>query len=271
MMASPGILKNITAVLVDIDGTLWRGKQPLPGLNPFFNFLKAHHIAFTVATNNSQEPATLYQKRLAGYGVQLGLENILTASWATADYLKGRLEPGSGVYFIGQEGLREALEENGFKILPDARQDAAAVVVGGDPGLTYDKLKHATLLIQREALFIGTNPDVLFPTEEGLVPECGTNLAAVQAATGVVPTVIGKPNRYFFELGMARMGSAAANTAMIGDRLETDIAGSQAAGLKGILVTTGVDNENTIPVKNIQPDLLVHSLLELVECWEMEL
>ncbi len=265
---SAHLLKKIQALLIDADGTLWHGRKPMPDLVPFIGFLSRRGLAFTIATNNSVEPASIYQKHLASFGVDLTLKNILTFSFATAFYLKPGVEPGKAVYAIGQDGLKQELEAAGFRLLPDSRQNAAAVVVGGDPGLTYDKLKHATLLIQRGAAFIGTNPDTVYPTEEGLVPECGTTLAALQAATGVKPLVIGKPHRHLFEIGMQRLHSQAKNTAMLGDRLDTDIHGAQQAGLAGILVTTGVDNEDTIPVKNIRPDLVVHSLTELVTLWE---
>jgi len=261
-------LENIRALLLDMDGTLWRGKSPMPDLALFFQFLKRRGVAFTVATNNSVEPASTYQQRLASFGIEVSPENILTVSWATAAYLKTLLKAGASVYMIGQEGLKQELETAGFKVLPDSRRNTDAVVVGGDPGLTYDKLKHATLLIQRGAAFIGTNPDVVYPTEEGLAPECGATLAALQAATGVAPVIIGKPQPHLFQLGMQRMGSRPENTAMVGDRLETDIYGGKQAGLTTILVTTGVDNEETIPVKGIQPDLVVHSLAELMTCWE---
>lgn len=261
-------LGNIRALLIDADGTLWRGRKPVPDMAAFIDFLNRHGLAFTIATNNSVEPVSTYLKCLAAFGVAVRPDQILTTSWATAAYLKTRLEPGAPVYAIGQEGLTQELEAAGFHLLPDSRRNAAAVVVGGDPGLTYDKLKHATLLIQRGAMFVGTNPDVISPSEEGFIPECGTNLAALQAATGKEPLVIGKPQRHLFESGLRRLCSCPENTAMLGDRLDTDIFGAQQVGLAGILVTTGIDNEESIRVKNIRPDLVVHSLTELAELWE---
>lgn len=240
----------------------------MPDLLPFFQFLKQRGVAFTIATNNSVEPASTYQQRLASYGIEVTSENILTVSWATAAYLKTLLKNGASVYIIGREGLKQELEAAGFEILPDSHRDADAVVVGGDPSLTYDKLKHATLLIRRGASFIGTNPDVVYPTEEGLAPECGATLAALQATTGVTPVIIGKPQPHLFQMGMQRMGSQPENTAMIGDRLETDIYGGKQVGMTTILVTTGIDNEETVSDKGIQPDLIVHNLTELITGWE---
>ena len=173
----------------------------------------------------------------------------LTSSLATAAYLQHELKAGAAAYAVGQEGLREAMQEAGFVLLPDASQPAEVVVAGVDFTLTYDKLKYATLHIQRGARFVGTNGDVTFPAEEGALPGAGSILAALQAATGVVPTIIGKPERLMFDIAVEKMGSDPIHTAMLGDRLETDILGGQRAGLKTILVTTGIDNETTIQMK----------------------
>ncbi len=260
-------LQDIHALIIDIDGTLWRGKMPLPGLVPFFDFLQRRDITFVIVTNNSVETPVQYQQKLASFGVDIHLDNILTCSLATADYLQ-REKSGATLYVIGESGLHQIMRQAGFTINNDASRPVDAVVVGGDTTLTYDKLKHAILLIQRGARFVGTNPDLLVPTEEGLVPEAGTTLAAIQAATGVSPTVIGKPERMLFELAIKKMGSRSNQTAMLGDRLDTDILGGQRAGLKTILLTTGVDNEQTIPKKGIYPDAVFSGLDEVLNVWQ---
>jgi 4-nitrophenyl phosphatase len=205
---------------------------------------------------------------LAGFGVTIKLENVLTCSLATADYLKREFKNGAAIYVIGETGLRQVIRQAGFTLVDDASRPAEVVVIGGDTTLTYNKLKYASLLIQRGARFVGANPDLLVPTEEGLVPEAGVTLAAIQAATGVAPTVIGKPERLLFDLAMAKMGSTPGQTAMLGDRLDTDIIGGQQAGLTTILITTGVDNEQTIPQKGIYPDAVFCGLNELVDVWQ---
>jgi 4-nitrophenyl phosphatase len=260
-------LASVQALVVDIDGTLLRGAQPLPGVSRFFAFLAARRLPFVVASNNATKSAAAYQQKLASLGVPVESEQILTASAVTARFLAGELRHGASLYVIGEPALETVLRQAGFVLLDDAAHPAKAVVVGGDSNLTYEKLKHAALLLQRGAQFVGTNPDLLCPTEEGLVPEAGATLAALEAATGVTPTVIGKPARYLFEMAVAAMGSQRAATAVLGDRLETDILGGQRAGLKTILVTTGVDNRSTIPQKRIEPDLVVSGLEELVELW----
>lgn len=264
-------LAEIRALVIDADGTLWAGKNPLPGLKTFFEFLRTRNISFIIATNNSVATPQQYQQKLESFGVQVSAEDILTCSLATATYLRREFGNGGKAYVIGQTGLITALTEGGFTILKDASQPADFVVVGGDSSLTYDKLKYATLLIQRGARLIGTNPDVVYPTEEGLVPEAGTTLAALQAATGVKPIVMGKPERYLFDMAVEKMGVKPEQAAMIGDRLETDIHGARCAGLKTILVMTGIDDETTILVKGIWPDMVVKDLMELVERWEAEI
>lgn len=267
-MADTLDLAAIRAIILDADGTLWRGCEPLPGLVELFVFLRRQGIASAIATNATVATPAQYLQRLAGFGVSDGPDVILTASVATAAYVLERFGSGAALYVIGESGLCQALAKTGCHLLPDARHGADAVVVGGDRTLTYAKLKDAVLHIQRGAAFIGTNPDLLIPTEEGLVPEAGTILAAIQAATGTLPTIIGKPARTLFDLAMARMGAGAAQAVMVGDRLETDILGGQRAGLKAILVTTGVDNEATILVKEITPDAVFADLSELLKVWQ---
>ena len=262
-------LGDVQALVVDIDGTLLRGAQPLPGVSSLFAFLAARRIPFVVASNNATKSVATYREKLTSLGVQVREDEILTAGAATARYLAGELRPGASLYVIGEPALESVLHQAGFTLLDDANQPAEAVVVGGDSNLTYEKLKHATLLLQRGARFVGTNPDLLCPTEEGLVPEAGTTLAALEAATGVAPTVIGKPARHLFEMAVAAIDSRRATTAVLGDRLETDILGGQRAGLRTVLVTTGVDNESTMGQKGIEPDLVVSGLEELVELWTL--
>jgi 4-nitrophenyl phosphatase len=261
-------LIDIQALVIDMDGVLWRGETPLPGLVEFFDFMHSQPLPFVLATNNARKTPAQYLSRFAGYGVTITPENVMTSSLATAAYLRNELEPGSAVYVVGEDGVREAMRGVGFTVLEDAGQPAAAVVAGIDFTLSYDKLKYATLHIQRGARFVGTNSDLTFPAEDGLYPGAGSILAAIQAATGVEPVTVGKPGRQMFDVAVQRMGSDPARTAMIGDRLETDILGGQRAGLKTILVTTGVDNEDSIETLGIRPDLIVSGIAELTQRWQ---
>ena len=259
---------EIQALTIDMDGVLWRGDTALPGLNHFFDFLHHQPIPYMLATNNASKTPLQYQEKFAKFGVKIEPGRVMTSSLATAAYLKRELSPGDPVYVIGGEGLHEAAREAGFILVEDANQPAAAVVVGIDFAVNYEKLKNATLLIQRGARFIGSNGDLTFPAEEGYYPGAGAILAALQAATQVKPITIGKPEPLMFEIAMEKMGSQPQHTAMLGDRLETDILGGQRAGLKTIMVTTGIDNLDSIAQKGVQPDVVFSGLDELVDEWQ---
>ena len=267
---SAAFLKDIRAILIDIDGTLLCGHLALPGLVELFDFMHAHQIRFQVASNNATQTLAAYQQKFSSFSARLDIENILTCSTVTAMYLQGKY-PGGSVYMIGQSGLDEALTQAGIQIISGMNAKVDAVVVGGDYSLTYEKLKYASLHIQQGAEFIGTNPDLLYPTDEGLVPECGMTLVVLETATLVKPIIMGKPNHFMFELGMQRMGTAPNHTAILGDRLETDIQGGKNVGMRSILVETGVDQRDAIGTKGIQPDLVVKDLPELISIWSEQL
>jgi 4-nitrophenyl phosphatase len=261
-------LSQLRALIIDIDGTLWRGDQLLPGVTDLFTFLNKQNITFVVATNNTTVAPKTYWRRLLDLGIDLWSEQVITASVATLDYLKASFKVTAKIFIIGEPALEETIASGGFDAITTTSQPADVVVVGGDSTLTYQKLKNAILHIQRGAAFVGTNPDMLIPTEEGLVPEAGTTLAAIAAATGVQPIVIGKPEPYLFRMAITRMGSQPKHTAMLGDRLETDVRGATRAGLHSILVMTGIDNRRTIESTGIKPDLVVKNLTELIHVWQ---
>jgi 4-nitrophenyl phosphatase len=258
----------IRALISDLDGTLVAGSRPQPGLLPFLETLRRRGVALTVVTNNTVRTPEQYRAKLAAFGASIGPEQVLTASQATAAYLQAELPAGAALFVVGESGLRAALSDAGFTLLEDSARPAAAVVVGGDRTVTHDKLKHAIRHVRASARFIGTNPDLLVPIEDGLAPEAGVLLAAIAAGAGVQPTIIGKPERPLLDLAMGRMGSTPATTAILGDRLDTDILGGQRLGLTTILVTTGAHDRNAIPALGITPDLVVAGLAELAEMWD---
>jgi 4-nitrophenyl phosphatase len=261
-------LRPIRALISDLDGTLVAGNRAQPGLLPFLDLLRRRGIALTVVTNNTVRTPAQYSGELAAAGANVPPGQILTAAIATAAYLHAELPPASPIFVVGESGLRAALSDAGFTLLDDSASPAAAVVVGGDRTVTHEKLKHAIRHVRRGAAFIGTNPDLLVPVEDGLAPEAGVLLAAIAAGAGVSPTIIGKPARPLLDLAMRQMGSTPAATAILGDRLDTDILGGQRLGLTTILVTTGVDDEAAICAKVIKPDVVVAGLGALIALWE---
>lgn len=254
---------QIKALISDMDGVLWRGSQPLPGMSDFFALLFARKLGFVLATNNSSRTQGDYVEKLATMGVS-GVEprHIVTSGTATVSFLKSQYAAGARIHVLGGPGLKRMLAEAGYKLVDTG---AEAVVCGIDFDLTYDKARTATLLIRAGARFIGTNPDPSFPAPEGLVPGAGSIIALIKAASGQSPTVIGKPARGMFDEALRQLGARPEETLMIGDRISTDIAGAQALGIKTALVMTGVETVESVRESEVQPDMVFAGLPELIE------
>lgn len=259
---------TIQAVVMDMDGVLWRGESPLPGLVEWFAWLRENRTPFALATNNSSTTPADYVAKLARLGVEDVPEAaVLTSSTATAAYLQGRYPAGTSVYVLGMNGVREALLAAGFDVVDEGAAEAQVVVVGIDFDLTYNKLKRAALLVREGAELIGTNADRTFPRPEGLVPGAGSLLAAVEAATDCKATVIGKPAAPMFEAALKYLQAAPDDTLMVGDRLDTDIAGAQALGLRTVLVFTGVTTPADLGGGAVWPDAAFDDLPAVLRAW----
>jgi 4-nitrophenyl phosphatase len=255
----------ISNLIIDMDGVLWRGETPMPGLKDFFAFLRERCINFILATNNASRRPDQYVEKLARFGVDVPQRAILTAAQATAAYLASVAPPRAPVHFIGADGLRDALTERGFELVNDG---ARYVVVGWTKELTWEMLAQATIQIRAGAEFIGTNPDVTFPSERGLVPGNGSTLAAIQAATNTPPRIIGKPEPWLYQEAMRRMDAQASATAVIGDRLDTDIAGGLRASIRTILLFSGITTPEELTHSPIAPDMTFANITELTEAWK---
>ncbi|HZY42325.1 MAG TPA: HAD-IIA family hydrolase [Anaerolineae bacterium] len=259
-----------------MDGVLWRGQEPMPGLVEFIRFLRDRSIKFVCATNNASMLAEKLAERLQGWGADVRPDEIVTSSTATADYLTTILLPGSRLYVIGMEGLRAPLLERGFEfadrdavVCDVAARNAAAVVVGIDWNVTYHQFKQAALLIRAGAKFIGTNSDRTFPTPEGIVPGNGSLLALIETATDVKPIVIGKPEPVLYEMSLKRMNAVPDQTLVLGDRLETDILGAVRLNLKSALVLSGVTTRAELAASDYQPDWVFDDIADLTRQWAM--
>ncbi len=262
---------TLMAVVMDMDGTLWRGEEPLPGLGAWFQFLAGKRVPFILATNNAFWPPEHYVPKLAGFGVTISPAAVLTSAIAAAEWLRVRRPDGGRVHVVGGDALWAALANAGFEMVgPDAAV-ADAVVAGIDFDLTYAKLRDASRLIRAGAWFVGTNPDATYPTEHGLAPGAGTVLAALQTASGVAPTIVGKPERPMFDIALARLGTPPEHTLMVGDRLDTDILGGRRAGLQTAFVTSGVDGSEDVAARGIMPDGIFDGLDALRVAWETAL
>jgi len=257
---------TINAVVLDMDGVLWRGNDPLPGMTELFEWLAEADIPYALATNNSSRTRAMYVEKLAKMGVSgVPEERIVTSGTATADYLQKHYPAGTPVHVLGMDGLRQMLTEAGFDV--SGEETPQGVVAGIDFEMTYERLKVAALHIRAGADFIGTNPDKTFPAPEGLVPGAGSILAALEAATDREPLVIGKPFEPMFTAALDALGTSPENTLMVGDRLNTDVQGAQAAGLKTALLFTGVTTQDDMETSDVWPDVAYEGLPELLKAW----
>ena len=248
---------DIAGVIMDMDGVLWRGDEPLPGLLRWFSWIRSRGLPFALATNNSMKTPNDYVHKLAKFGVE-GVEErqILTSGTTTVDYMHRHYPASTAVHVLGGDGLRTLMTEAGYVVA----DEASVVVVGLDLQLTYEKLRRAVALLRNGAAFIGTNADPTIPTPSGLAPGGGSIIAALRTASEVEPIIMGKPNAPMFEAAVGLLGTAPVQTLMIGDRLDTDIAGGNAAGFRTALVLTGVATREKLEASSVQPDVVFDDL-----------
>jgi len=259
-------LREAKAWVLDMDGVLYRGAEVLPGVKELLDALALRERPVMLATNNSMSTPEAYGRKLAAMGLDIPASAVITSALATRDYLLRTLPEGAGIYVIGMPALREQLfEGTPFHPVQYGEEQPAAVVIGLDLEFTYAKLKAAHEAIQRGALFIATNADSTLPTEAGLVPGAGSIVAALAAATGQRPIVIGKPETPMLETAMTRMGAPPEETVMLGDRLDTDILAGERAGMLTVLVLTGVSTREDLSLAEALPDVVVSDLPSLVE------
>ncbi|MBI2942089.1 MAG: HAD family hydrolase [Chloroflexi bacterium] len=252
-------IPQLRCILFDVDGVVYLGSTPLPGSQDLFDLLEQRGIPYALITNNATRTPRQYVEKLAQMGIRVPERTVFTSGVATAMFLK-RLEPrGAPVYLIGQDGLVQPMLEAGFWL--DERRPKY-VVVGLDMHLTYAKLRIACLAIRAGATFIGANPDKTLPTEEGLLPGCGSILAALETATDVSPRVIGKPSADMIDLAVEMLGADKARTVIVGDRWDTDILAGQRAGIGTMMVLTGVTRPEDLPTLPVKPDVVLPDLVE---------
>lgn len=260
----------IKGLILDMDGVLWKDTQALLDMPAFFSALKSIDLPVVFATNNGTRSIQMYVERLASFGVTVAPQQIVNSAIAVADYLSQQFPQGGAVYVVGETGVLQALSERGFIPIQDPAEaarpgvDPVAVVAGMDHAMTYERLTRATLLIRAGKPFIGTNPDLTFPTPYGLVPGAGATLAYLEAATSIRPVIIGKPEPYLYQFSMQRLGTAPAETLAVGDRLETDILGGQRAGCPTALVLSGVTSPAEAERWHPRPALILPNLADLL-------
>ena len=245
--------------LLDLDGTIYKGTQPIEGAKEFVESLQKKQLPFLFVTNNTTRTPQEVQFNLAtNFDIHVDTTTIYTASIATKDYLKS-LDEGNRIYVIGESGLIDTLLEAGF-IWDEVQPDF--VIVGLDRALTYDKLVTATLAIQKGAMFVGTNPDKNIPTESGLYPGAGSIVASIATSTQKEPVIIGKPSAVIMEGALRHMGLGKNEVVMVGDNYETDIQAGIQNNIATILVLTGFTQVEDMVYLPTAPTHVLNNLSE---------
>lgn len=251
-------MKKYQGYLIDLDGTVYRGKEKIPAAKRFIERLQAQKVPFMFLTNNStKEPEDVVANLRDNFNIHVGIENVFTTALATADYVASLDANKRTVYPIGELGLKQALLNKGF-IFEEKNPDY--VVVGLDSDVTYHKFELATLAIKRGAKFIGTNADTNLPNERGLVPGAGSLIALVECAVQHKATYVGKPEKTIMEMALRKMNMSADEVVMVGDNYMTDIKAGINSGIDTLLVYTGVSTKEQVAQKNIKPTHEVDSL-----------
>lgn len=254
-------LSAIRTFLLDLDGTVYLGEQLFPWSLEFLARLQRLGKEFIFVTNNSSQNARYYVAKLARLGVAARPEQIFTSGEATIYYLR-KHRFGREICCIGTPALEEEFREAGFVLTP---RQPAAVVLGFDLTLTYEKVRLACDLVRNGVPFIATHLDLNCPTSEGPIPDCGAMASLITAATGVTPKVIGKPNPEMVEALCAKFGLEPESVAMVGDRLYTDIAMGRQAGITTILVLSGETQPQDLAGSPHQPDLIADHLGQIAK------
>ena len=253
--------KPVESWLTDMDGVLVHEGYPVPGAPEFVDRMRESGKPFLILTNNSIYTARDLQARLARMGIDVPESAIWTSALATGQFLDDQ-RPGGTAYVIGEAGLTTALHSVGY-IMTDHEPDY--VVLGETRTYSFEAITTAIRLINGGARFIATNPDATGPSNEGALPACGSVAALISKATGVEPYFVGKPNPMMMRSALNTINAHSETTAMIGDRMDTDILCGLEAGLSTILVLSGISTRGDVGRFPYRPSRIVGSVADLID------
>lgn len=258
-----GLLQKIRCFALDMDGTVYLGEQWIDGAKDFLKKIEESGRQYLFLTNNSSKSAEVYIKKLQRMGLEITEDRLVTSGHATAAYLKEHYA-GKKVYLLGNELLKKEFLDFGIFLEED---NPEVVVTAFDTTLDYKKLCRVCDLVRKGLPYLATHPDYNCPTETGFVPDIGAIHAFIHASAGRSPDlIIGKPNREIIEYALKKAGVKAEETAMVGDRLYTDIAAGVKNGLTGILVLSGESTLETVERSEVRPHLIFDSVKEMMRC-----
>ena len=251
--------RDIRSWLMDMDGVLVREEVAIPGASEFLTALRGRGTPFMVLTNNSIYTPRDLAARLQASGLEVPEASIWTSALATARFLADQ-RPGGSAFVIGEAGLTTALHDVGYTL---AERDPDYVILGETRTYSFERITQAIRLVASGARFIATNPDATGPAPEGPLPATGSVAALVSRATGVAPYFVGKPNPLMMRSALNALDAHSESTAMVGDRMDTDIVAGIEAGLETVLVLTGVTSRAEVNRFPYCPTRIVESVADL--------
>lgn len=263
-------LGEVKVFLLDMDGTINLGQRLLPGAKEFIDYLKISGRRFLFLTNNSSQDSSHYVQKMCQLGIPCDADNVWTAGDATINYLMER-KTGARIYLLGTPALEEDFRQHKF-VLTDENPDF--VVLGFDQTLTYEKLVKACNFIRAGVTYIATHPDINCPVENGYIPDTGAMMALIEASTGKLPQVIGKPNKEIIESAFRKLGlHNRKEVVIVGDRVYTDIRTGENAGILSALVLSGESTVADLEKYGVKADFIfdgVGDIWQLLKAYDVE-
>lgn len=255
-------IKSKRLFLFDMDGTIYEDDLLFDGAIPLLEQIKRQNSRSIFITNNSSRSVAEYCVRLQKMGIPIEKDDFFTSTQATILILKEH-HRGQKVFCMGTHSLVAELWENGIDVTEEVDDAATLVLIGYDTELTYDKLRKTCMMLQKDVVYLATNPDWTCPTKVGFLPDCGAMCKMLEYACGKWPTFIGKPEPTMIDVVCQNLGIPKSETVIIGDRLYTDIAAGRNAGITSVCVLTGEATLESIKKEAVQPTYTVNSVLEL--------
>lgn len=258
------LIENHDSLLLDLDGVVYLGPRAIPHAVETISSIQDSGTPVAYVTNNSSRSPQTVADHLESYGLDVRPDHVATSAQAAVAIMKNELAPGSRVLVVGGPGLRAEVTGIGMQIVDSKDDKPAAVVQGFSPQVGWEQLAEAAYAINEGARFYATNTDLSIPTERGTAPGNGSLVLGITNATGVVPTSAGKPKPELFWHAASLFDSQ--TPLMVGDRLDTDLAGAVAAQMPGLLVFTGVTDATAVIAcaPHERPTFLAHDLRGLL-------
>ncbi|HPY91618.1 MAG TPA: HAD-IIA family hydrolase [Lentisphaeria bacterium] len=252
-------IREKKAFICDMDGVLYHGNDVLPGVHEFIAWLKANDKKYLFLTNSSERSPRELSQKLGRMGIEIGEEHFYTSALATAAFLASQ-RPGGSAYVIGEAGLIQALYEAGFSM---NNVDPDYVVIGETRTYNFEKIEKAVMLVREGAKLIGTNPDLTGPTEKGIVPATGALVSPIELTTGSRAYFVGKPNPLMMRHALKVLGCQREDTAIVGDRMDTDIIAGIESEIETVLVLSGVTSRDDLKRFAYGPSYILNGVGEI--------